>query len=73
MDIRDTNDRKKEIFFEKYQYLQPLLDHYDISYDKVNINMDDYLVYLNRIVLKNSKGFIHDKIENISNFFFFFY
>ena len=70
MDIRDTNVQKKEIFFEKYQYLQPLLDHYDISYDKHGITMDDYLVYLNRIVLKYSKGFIHEKIENISNFFF---
>ena len=70
METRDTNDQKKEIFFEKYKYLQPLLDHYDISYDKHGITMDDYLVYLNRIVLKYSKGFIHEKIENISNFFF---
>ena len=69
METRDTNDQKKEIFFEKYQYLQPLLDHYDISYDKQGITMDDYLVYLNRIVLKYSKGSLPEKIDNISNFF----
>ena len=70
METRDTNDQKKEIFFEKYQYLQPLLEHYNISYDKVNITMDDYLVYLNRIVLKYSKESLPEKIDDISNFFF---
>ena len=69
METRDTNDQKKEIFFEKYKYLQPLLEHYNISYDKHGITMDDYLVYLNRIVLKYSKESLPEKIEDISNFF----
>ena len=70
MEPKDTNSQKKEIFFEKYPYLEPLLNYYDVSYDRTSIAMDDLIVFLNRIILKNVKTSIPEIIDEIKNFFF---
>ena len=69
MEPKDTNSQSKEIFFEKYPYLEPLLNYYDLRYDKVNITMDDYIIILNRIILKYQKNSIPEMVDEIKNFF----
>ena len=55
---------------EKYSYLEPLLKHYEIPYDRASLNMDDYIIILNKIVLKYIKTSEPKIIDNIKNFFF---
>ena len=69
MEPKDTNSQSKETFFEKYPYLEPLLNYYDLRYDKVNITMDDYIIILNRIILKYQKNSIPEMVDEIKNFF----
>lgn len=66
----DSNNQKKECFLEKYPYLEPLLKHYVQTYDRTSITMNDYIIFLNRIVLKNSKTSDDETVDNIKNFFF---
>ena len=70
MEPKETNSQKKEIFLEKYPYLEPLLQHYYLSYERASITMDDYLVFLNRIVLKHLKTSDAGTVDNIKNLFF---
>ena len=70
MEKNDTNVQNKEVFLEKYSYLEPLLKHYEIPYDRASLNMDDYIVILNKIVLKYIKTSEPEIIDNIKNFFF---
>ena len=70
MEPENSNIQKKEIFLEKYPYLEPLLQHYDLTYDRTSITMDDYIVFLNRIVLKHSKTSDVETVNNIKNLFF---
>ena len=70
MEPENTNIQKKEIFLEKYPYLEPLLQHYDLTYDRTSITMDDYIVFLNRIILKHSKNSDAETVDNIKNLFF---
>ena len=70
MEKNDTNVQNKEVFLEKYSYLEPLLKHYEIPYDRASLDMDDYIVILNKIVLKYIKTSEPEIIDNIKNFFF---
>ena len=70
MEPNDTNAQNKEVFLEKYSYLEPLLKHYEIPYDRASLEMDDYIIILNKIVLKYIKTFEPKIIDNIKNFFF---
>ena len=70
MEPNDTNVQNKEVFLEKYSYLEPLLKHYEIPYDRASLNMDDYIVILNKIVLKYIKTSEPEIINNTKNFFF---
>ena len=70
MEQNDTNVQNKEVFLEKYSYLEPLLKHYKIPYDRASLDMDDYIIILNKIVLKYIKTFEPEITDNIKNFFF---
>ena len=70
MEQNDTNVQNKEVFLEKYSYLEPLLKHYEIPYDRASLDMDDYIIILNKIVLKYIKTSEPEIIDNIKNFFF---
>ena len=70
MEQNDTNVQNKEVFLEKYSYLEPLLKHYKIPYDRASLEMDDYIIILNKIVLKYIKTSEPEIIDNIKNFFF---
>ena len=70
MEPNDTNVQNKEVFLEKYSYLEPLLKHYEIPYDRASLEMDDYIIILNKIVLKYIKTSEPKIIDNIKNFFF---
>ena len=70
MEQNDTNVQNKEVFLQKYSYLEPLLKHYEIPYDRASLDMDDYIVILNKIVLKYIKTSEPEIIDNIKNFFF---
>ena len=66
----NNNNQKKEIFLEKYPYLEPLLQHYDPTKDRTITTMDDYIVFLNRIVIKHSKTSDSETVDSIKNLFF---
>lgn len=70
MEQNDTNVQNKKVFLEKYSYLEPLLKHYEIPYDRASLDMDDYIIILNKIVLKYIKTSEPEIIDNIKNFFF---
>ena len=70
MELKDTNSQKKEIFLEKYPYLKPLLKHYKQNYDIISVTMDDYIVFLNRVILKYQKHSDLQTIDAIKNLFF---
>ena len=67
MEPNDTNAQNKEVFLEKYSYLEPLLKHYKIPYDRASIEMDDYIIILNKIVLKYIKTSEPKIIDNIKH------
>ena len=71
MEQNDTNVQNKEVFLQKYSYLEPLLKHYEIPYDRASLEMDDYIIILNKIVLKYIKTSEPEIIDNIKNFFFY--
>ena len=71
MEQNDTNVQNKEVFLEKYSYLEPLLKHYEIPYDRESLDMDNYIIILNKIVLKYIKTSEPEIIDNIKNFLFF--
>ena len=70
MEQNDANVQNKKVFLEKYSYLEPLLKHYKIPYDRASLEMDDYIIILNKIVLKYIKTSEPEIIDNIKNFFF---
>ena len=70
MEPNDINVQNKEVFLEKYSYLEPLLKLYEIPYDRASLEMDDYIIILNKIVLKYIKTSEPKIIDNIKNFFF---
>ncbi len=70
MEQNDTNVQNKEVFLAKYSYLEPLLQHYKKPYDRASLNMDEYIIILNKIILENEKGSEPKIIDNTKNFFF---
>ena len=70
MESGNYNNPKQEIFLEKYPYLLPLLQHYYPTNYITCISMDDYIVFLNRIVFKYSKSSDSETVDDIKNFFF---
>ena len=60
---------EKEKFFEKYEYLEKLLKHYDSYVDKNNMNMEQYLILINRIIFKYSSVSNKKSIEQVKNLF----
>ena len=69
MESGNNSNQKTEIFLEKYPYLEPLLQHYDPTNDRTITTMDDYIVFLNKSVLKYSKT---SDSETVSKIFFLF-
>ena len=70
MESGNNNNQKKENFLEKYPYLKPLLQNYDPTKDRTCITMNDYIVFLNRIVIKHSKTSDSETVDSIKNLFF---